>query len=413
MTRTLVLAMLMSGAALPALAEDFGATVDAMLAEKSAALFGVAHPLAASAAASAATGYRTPDATPADSVALAEGLTAAFVTRAAADRLDMMAFYPAENPTHLIACVEGGREEIAPGKLNPGLQRIALADGKVETILRGTSSCDGIRATPWGTILFTEENEAGGAYEMLDPLAIAEPVVITDGATGATSDEARVTRRMALPTMAWEGIAVLPSGVVYAGDELRPGTGGANADGGAMYKFIPAAPHAGGPITALDQSPLAAGTTHAMRVSCYGNKVQFGQGCEVGRAAWVEVDPVKARDEANAKGATGYYRPEDLHQDPAYAGEGVRFCFSNTGNEGAANFAEVMCVVDRDHHYGQPLCRGRCRLQLVRQPRLPAGDRQPLRARGSSERRHLRLPAGRCGPQSQDRWLHQGSVGQG
>jgi len=30
--------------------------------------------------------------------------------------------------------------------------------------------------------------------------------------------------RAALPTMAWEGLAVLPSGVVIAGDELRPGS---------------------------------------------------------------------------------------------------------------------------------------------------------------------------------------------
>lgn len=345
MKKTFLLAALIASVSAPMMAEDFGMGVDAMLAEKSAALFGIAKPLAASAAESPEEGYRTPASVAADSVALAEGLTAEFVTRDAADKLDMMAFFPAEAPTHLIGCVEGDMEEIAPGKLNPGVQRISLADGKVETIVRGTSSCDGIRTTPWGTVLFTEEDDAGGAYEMMDPLGMAE-VVITDRATGKTSDETKVIRRMALPTMAWEGIAVLPNGVVYAGDELRPGTANPNADGGAMFKFVPATAFAGGAITSLDQSPLAAGKTYAMQVSCVKDKVQFGQGCEIGNASWIEVDPTKARADADAKGATGYYRPEDLHQDVAFAGEGVRFCFTNTGNEGGRNYGEVICVTD-------------------------------------------------------------------
>lgn len=345
MNRTLLAALFLSGAAVAAQSEDFGVARDAMLAERSAALFGIARPLAATAAESAGEGYRLPAHAAADSIALADGLTAEFVTRGAADSLDMMAFYPVGNPTHLIACVEGDAEEIAAGKLNPGVQRIALADGKVETIVRGTSSCDGIRATGWGTVLFTEEDDAGGAYEILNPLAITEAVVITDRATGKTSDPAAVVRRMALPTMAWEGIGITAQGVVYAGDELRPGTDAANVDGGAMFKFIPATPAAGA-IASLDASPFAAGKTYAMQVECIKNAVQFGQGCETGNAAWIEVDPARARTDANAKGATGYYRPEDLHLDPTFAGEGARFCFSNTGNEGSRNFAEVMCGTD-------------------------------------------------------------------
>ena len=340
------LAALLASVCLPAIAEDFGASVDAMLAEKSAALFGIAKPLAASAEASAEEGYRLPEQTAADQVALADGLTAVFVTREAADHLDMMALYPAEAPTYLIGCIEGDVEEIAAGKLNPAVQRISLADGKVETIVRGTNSCDGIRTTAWGTVLFTEEDDAGGAYEILNPLAITEAVVISDRAAGTTSDPAAVVRRMALPTMAWEGIATLADGTVYGGDELRPGTANPDADGGSMFKFLPATPYAGGMITSLDASPYAAGRTYAMQVQCVKDKVQFGQGCETGNALWIEVDPTKARADADAKAATGYYRPEDLHLDTAYIGEGVRFCFTNTGNEGGKNFAEVMCVVD-------------------------------------------------------------------
>lgn len=341
------IAALLASVCTPVLAEDFGAGVEAMLAEKSAALFGIAKPLSASASETAEEGYRLPEHAAADAVALAEGLTAAYVTREAANHLDMLTFYPAEAPTHLIGCIEADAEEIAPGKLNPGVQRISLADGKVETIVRGTNGCDGIRTTAWGTVLFTEEDDAGGAYEILNPLAITAAVVITDRATGTTSDPAAVVRRMALPTMAWEGIAVLPNGVVYAGDELRPGTANPDADGGSMFKFVPTTP-ANGMISSLDASPFAAGKTFAMQVQCVKDKVQFGQGCEVGKALWIEVDPTKARADADAASATGYYRPEDLHLDPAYAGEGVRFCFTNTGNEGAANYAEVICAMDSD-----------------------------------------------------------------
>ena len=331
--------------ALPVIAQDFGQTVDALLASQSAALFGIAAPLAASAEASVEEGYRTADQTAADQVALADGLTAEYLTRTAADSWDMMAFYPAEAPTHLIACIEGDREDLADGRMNPGVQAVDLASGAVTTLVRGTAACDGIRTTPWGTTLFTEEEDDGGAYEMIDPLALAD-VAIIDRATGETSDPAHVVRRMALPTMAWEGLTITPEGVVIAGDELRPGSDEEDADGGAIFKFIPAALHDGSMITSLDASPLAAGTTYAMVANCYGDAVQFGQGCEIGHAFWVAVDPVNARATAYEAGATGYYRPEDLHEDPLYAGPGLRFCWANTGNEGAANYAEVICGID-------------------------------------------------------------------
>lgn len=345
MTRKLIAAALLVGAAGAAMAQDFGLGVEAMLAAQSRELFGIGAPLGATAPASPTTGYRTPGDTADATVALAGGLTAEFVTRNAANALDMMAFYPAENPTHLIGCIEGGREEIVAGKFNPGVQRISLADGAVETIVRGTSGCDGIRTTPWGTILFTEEEDDGHAYEILDPLATTE-VTITDRATGETTDPAHVALRLALPTIAWEGIGVTAEGVVYAGDELRPGTGADDADGGAIFKFIPDAPHEGGMIAALDQSPFVAGTVYAMQVSCIGSGQQYGQGCEVGNAMWLEVNAATARADADAIGATGYYRPEDLHLDPDFAGEGARFCVANTGNEGAEFYAEVLCAVD-------------------------------------------------------------------
>ncbi len=331
-------------AALPAHAGDFGAEVEAMLGQRSAELFGVAAPLAASAPVSAGEGYRTDAQTAADQVALAEGLSAEYVTREAANSSDMMAFYPAENPTHLISCIEVDREEIAAGKLNPSVQAVALADGTVTTLVRGMKGCDGIRTTPWGTILATEERDDGAAYEILDPLAL--DAVTVDREAGTTSDSVHVVRRTALPVMAWEGLTITAEGVVYGGDELRPGTASGDAGGGSMFKFVPAAAHAGGIIDTLGASPLAAGKTYALQTSCLDGKVQFGQGCEIGNGRWIEVDPARARAEADAKNATGFYRPEDLHADPAYAGEGIRFCWTNTGNEQAKNFAEVICAID-------------------------------------------------------------------
>jgi len=330
------------------LARDFGSNVDSLLKAVAPLLFGFT-PIGKSAPESTGV-YRTPIQSAHRQVRLAPGLSVQYLTRDAADSTDMMAFFPQNNPTHLITCVESDLEEIAPGKLNPSVQRIDLATGAVETILRGMNGCDGIRATAWGTILATEENDDGGAYEILTPLLVSNQSVI-DRASGQTSDPTHIRKRIALPTVAWEGIAVLPSGVVIAGDELRPGTDVPDSDGGAILKFIPSVPFSGtNAIANLDQSPFAAGNVYALQVSCQPDVQQYGQGCEVGHAAWIPVGAASARSDANAGGATGHYRPEDLHQDPAYRNpevpDAVRVCWTDTGNEQAFNYAEVVCAVE-------------------------------------------------------------------
>ena len=332
-------------------ARDFGLKVEQRLRDQSEKLFGIEEPLGASAPATVGA-YRTLSQTANDQALVADGLKVEYLTRNAANNTDMMALFPEANPTHLISCVEGGRETLANGKLNPAVQSINLRTGAVQTILRGLDRCDGIRTTAWGTILATEETTTGAAYEILDPLNVSEQVVL-DRATGLNSDPAHVARRAALPVMAWEGLAVLPSGVVIAGDELRPGTGGADRDGGAIFKFVPSTPRAAnaGLINNLNQSPLTNGQVYAMQVSCVNNTQQFGQGCEVGNAAWLSVAAATARTDANNARATGFYRPEDLHEDPLYRDpanpDAVRFCWTNTGNEAAQHYGEVMCGVDR------------------------------------------------------------------
>lgn len=301
---------------------------------------------------------RKPDQVASDLMLLAGGLSAEILTRDIGNKADMMSFWPAGNsPTHLIACIEGGVEDLANGKKNPSLQSVDLNSGDIKTILRGMDRCDGVRTTAWGTVLATEESGDGAAYEILDPLNVSEHTV-TNREAGTIIDDTgaaatKIIKRPALPVMAWEGLTVLENGVVIAGDELRPGSyedsnGSEDTDGGSIFKFVPNALHNGGVITDLANSPLAAGKTYAMQVQCRDGESQHGQGCEIGNAIWVEVDPSNARVDANTKEATGYYRPEDLHADPSYSGTGVRFCWTNTGNEGASNYGEVICGVDTD-----------------------------------------------------------------
>lgn len=340
--------------ATPVLADDdkdFGGFVEQLLAKRSEKLFGFGKPLQDSAAPTSGA-YRTPFQAAWEQVLLARGLHVEYVTRNAASNTDMLVLYPVQNPTHLVTCVESGRQLLGNGKYNPSVQRIRLADGQVETILRGMSGCDGIRSTAWGTILATEETSSGGAYEILDPLNVTEQTVL-DRNLGTVTDTIHIAKRSALPTMAWEGLEVLPSGVIIAGDELRPGSGVNNNDGGAIFKFVPSVPryNSSAPITSLNDSPLTSGWVYALQVSCVDNTQQYGQGCEIGNAAWISVNAATARADANAGGATGYYRPEDLHQDPKYRdatnADAVRFCWTNTGNDDAKNYAEVMCAVDK------------------------------------------------------------------
>ncbi len=367
--RTLSLTALGFGilAAGPVLAADFGELMQKQLESGSSRLFGFTKPLTQSA--TMPSGYARAPGQPASAqVLVAQGLKVSYLTRTAAHKTDQMVFWPSDaQPTHLVTCVEEFERQVigefpnGTEKYNPSVQRIRLSDGKVETVLRGMAGCDGIRRTPWGTILATEETGDGQAYEILNPLNLTDLTLTGRGTSNlfdptganATDTTAKVALRSALPKMAWEGLTITPEGIVIAGDELRPGsytdsrTNTKDTDGGALFKFVPTTPGSGQPISNLNQSPLAAGSVYALQVSCREDKQQFGQGCEVGQGAWVAVTAGNARVDANNAGATGYYRPEDLHDDPGYTGEGVRFCWTNTENADAENYGEVMCGIDR------------------------------------------------------------------
>ena len=259
----------------------------------------------------------------------------------------MIAFWPSDkNPEWGIVCIENAVTV-------PGVQRVKLRNpnkGKVETLLTGTVGCDGIRRTPWNTIVATEETGDGWAIEIYNPTTTSGVAFnrATGAATGANA--ANVVPRPAIGRFAWEGLEILPDGTVYGGDELRPSNDG---DGGAIFKFTssqkPALPLSPATIAALSnptnavQSPLAAGSIQALQVG--GTTTNVGQGNQRGLGKWVgPVTAATARSSAASLKATGFYRPEDLHLDPqALAGGIVRFCWANTGVSDLQNWGEVLC----------------------------------------------------------------------
>lgn len=283
----------------------------------------------------------------------AQGLHVRVVTAAAnaGANIDMMALWPDDaHATHLIVCNE-------QGTTNPGVQRVRLSDGAVETILTGTVSCDPVRRTAWGTIIVGEEtgptttplSNGGWLLEIINPLHTT--AVQFNRVTGALSgaDAGNVATRSAPGRLAWEGIALYPNGVMYYGDENRPTQG---TPGGAYYKFIPATPWTGSaPITTLSESPLVLGKVYGLRLGKRSGNTDYGQGANTGLGMWVEIPnahDANLRVAAASLKLTGYYRPEDAEVDPRALAQGqVRFCVNNTGNEGDDhNWGETLCVTD-------------------------------------------------------------------
>ena len=323
---------------------DFGELRDALLEANSKKLFGIIKPVPASSTES--IDGATAESNPLALVTLAKGLRAKVVSAASnlGANIDMMALWPNDiTPTHLIACNEQGTSQ-------PGVQRIRLSDGYVETILTGTSSCDPAHRTPWGTIVVGEEaGNSGTVLEIMDPLHTTDVLYDRVAGTFSGADADHVVERPAVGHLSFEGVAILPNGVMYYGDENRPSNG---TPGGAYFKFIPDTPWYGGaPITNLDASPLVAGTVYGLRLGKRSGNTDYGQGSNTGLGTWVLITPSFDEDlraAAAANELTGYYRPEDAAVDLKALAKGlVRFCANNTGNEGSdKNWGETICVTD-------------------------------------------------------------------
>jgi len=250
-------------------ASDFGAQVEKLLKDHSKDLFDIEKPLDHSVSSHTP---RIPGQKAKDQVAVAKGLKASFLTRNAANWSDQIAFWPnREHLTHMFTAVENFAPfTTSDGKAQPCVQRIDLNTGKIDIVLRGLLGCDGIRVTEWGTVVVAEEKGDGALYEILDPANVTD-ITVTDRTTGTSTDPQHVAKRPQMGLKSWEGMVVLPSGVLYSGDELRPGdrrdetdTRVPDADGGAIYKFVPTTLHSGGTIASLDDSPLASGALYAL-----------------------------------------------------------------------------------------------------------------------------------------------------
>jgi hypothetical protein len=120
---------------------DFGVFRDGFLESLSNPLFGFNGSVPNS---TASVDAATANADPTKLIGVAHGLNVRVVSARAelGANTDQMAFWPDDvQPTHLIVINE-------QGTTNPGVQRIRLSDGSVETILTGTTSGDPIRGRP-------------------------------------------------------------------------------------------------------------------------------------------------------------------------------------------------------------------------------------------------------------------------
>ena len=144
------------------------------------------------------------------------------------------------------------------------------------------NAVDGIRWTPWGTLLFAEETTGGRLFEAelnADMTSIAS-----------------INERDAAGRMAHEGIDLDKNGNVYVVDEHRGQTVGCNTGtpcGGGIYKFVPDS-----------YGDLSNGTLYALKVTGPDG---------TGHGEWVgPIDAYNVRESGTAAGASSYQRPEDL-----------------------------------------------------------------------------------------------------
>jgi hypothetical protein len=161
---------------------------------------------------------------------------------------------------------------------------VDLQTGEAKILAQETSwtALDGIRWTPWKTIVFAEETTGGRFFE----------VILNDDMMSA----AEIIDRPMVGRLAHEGIDIDADGNVYIVDEYRGRTQGCNGVvpcGGSIFKFVPDS-----------YGDLSSGSLYVLKVTGADG---------VGQGEWVgPVDPITARESGAMAGGQSYQRPEDL-----------------------------------------------------------------------------------------------------
>jgi hypothetical protein len=172
-------------------------------------------------------------------------------------------------------------------KHTPSLSRTELATGKRTILITGLYAADGLKWTPWNTLLLGQEFSGGHIYEV-------------------NPENGHHIKRSRLGMFAHEGIAITQNGIVYMTDDHKQG---------AIYKFIP-------------DNPLAV------------NSLQSGSLYALSQTGWIKIDtPANARQDSINKKATLFKRPEDMEMGPdgkiyvAISGENRVICIDDTGTK--------------------------------------------------------------------------------
>lgn len=193
--------------------------------------------------------------------------------------------------------------------LKTGETRILAQQGGLDD---GYTALDGIRWTPWGTVLFAEETTGGRLFELVlnnDMMSAAE-----------------IIDRPAVGRLAHEGIDLDTEGNVYVVDEFRGRSSSSGTltscdeispCGGGVYKFIPDT-----------YGDLSTGELYVL-------KVDGPDG--TGKASWEgPIDPLNARKSGSEFGGESYQRPEDLE----IIGDTLYVAITEGPRDSANNFKE-------------------------------------------------------------------------
>lgn len=149
----------------------------------------------------------------------------------------------------------------------------------------GYTALDGIRWTPWGTVIFAEETNGGRLFEIELNADMMSAAAVHD--------------RPAVGRLAHEGIDLDAAGNVYVVDEHRGRTSGCNDTtpcGGGIYRFVP-----------NTYGDLSSGDLYVLGIEPGTRRNNTGQGVWLG-----PIDAANARQSGTDFGGASYQRPEDL-----------------------------------------------------------------------------------------------------